>query len=74
MTWDVHTGKPSWHQQRAGHISSSVMGGFATKAAAEEYARKFKEHHPDEPAIVLPAPEPRAAVAPKRRRKSRFGR
>ena len=49
----MHEGRPSWHQQRAGHISA---GGTLcdTKAEAEEYLASFKKHHPNEVAFILP--------------------
>jgi hypothetical protein len=47
----VHTGHPSWHQQRAGHGSSGAMC-FWTKPEAEKYQRSFKKHHPDEPSFI----------------------
>lgn len=48
----VHTGRASWHQQRAGHISAGQTC-FWTKAAAQKYMRNFKKHHPGEPAFVV---------------------
>jgi hypothetical protein len=47
----VHTGRPSWHQQRAGHASSGASC-FWSKRAAEKYMRNFKKRHPDEPAFI----------------------
>jgi len=52
-TWDVHEGRPSWHQQRAGHISAAATVGFTSEAEAEEFARGLREHHPDMPVFVL---------------------
>lgn len=51
--WSVHEGRPSWHQQRAGHISAGVTL-CDTKAEAEAYLASFKKHHPDEQAFILP--------------------
>jgi hypothetical protein len=45
--YDVHEGKPSWHQSRAGHISAAVTSGFATRADAEAYRARLLAHHPD---------------------------
>ena len=47
----VQTGRPSWHQQKAGHISSG-SSCFWSKKAAKKYVRGFKKHHPDEPAFI----------------------
>lgn len=47
----VHTGRPSWHQQRAGHISSGV-GCYWKKRDAMKYVRNYKKHHPDQPVFV----------------------
>ena len=49
--WVVNTGRPSWHQQRAGHISA---GGIVwhSKEEAEQYMSRYKQHHPDEPAFI----------------------
>lgn len=47
----VQTGRPSWHQQRAGHISAGAMC-FWSKKDAKKYQRNFKKRHPDEPAFI----------------------
>jgi hypothetical protein len=47
----VETGRASWHQQRAGHISSGSTC-FWSKKQAKKYMRGFKKHHPDEPAFI----------------------
>jgi hypothetical protein len=52
-TWDVHEGRPSWHQQRAGHISAAVTTGFKTREDAEAFAVKLRTHHPHEYYFVL---------------------
>lgn len=44
--WEVHEGRPSWHQQRAGHISAAVTTGFETRQQAEEFAQRLRDHHP----------------------------
>lgn len=48
----VHTGRPSWHQHRAGHISSGAAC-FWKKAEAEKYMRGFKKYNPGEPAFIV---------------------
>ena len=45
-TYDVHEGRPSWHQQRAGHISAGVTTGFATREAAEAFVARCKGFRP----------------------------
>ena len=60
-TWEVHTGRPSWHQKRAGHLSSAITSGFDTREEAEEWLRRFQERHPGEPAFVK-APPPLKVV------------
>jgi hypothetical protein len=45
-TYDVHEGYPSWHQQRAGHISAAVTTGFKTREEAEAHMARLKAHHP----------------------------
>jgi len=45
--YDVHEGSPSWHQQRAGHISAAVTTGFKTRAEAEKFKEGLKKHHPN---------------------------
>lgn len=54
-TWEVHEGRPSWHQQRAGHISAAVTSGFKSKEEADTFAGKLKAHHPEMPVFVLKA-------------------
>ena len=51
-TYEVHEGRPSWHQQRAGHISAAVTTGFRTKEEAEAFAARLREHHPNMPVFV----------------------
>lgn len=50
--FEAHTGRPSWHQARAGAISSGIVS-FGTKKEAEQYVTKYKASHPHEPAFVL---------------------
>lgn len=45
-TYEVHEGIPSWHQQKAGHISAGVTTGFATRKDAEDFAERLKSQHP----------------------------
>ena len=53
-TYEVHEGRPSWHQARAGHISAAVTIGFETREAAEAFAGKLRVHHPELYVMVLP--------------------
>lgn len=48
----VHTGRPSWHQARAGHYSSAVML-FWRKRDAQRFLRRCKRLRPDEPAFIV---------------------
>ena len=50
--YHAHTGRPSWHQARAGHISSGV-GVYSTREAAETYCANYRKHHPDSPCFVI---------------------
>jgi hypothetical protein len=50
--FEAHTGRPSWHQARAGAISSGMVV-FGTYAEAEQYVVKYKNAHPGEPAFVI---------------------
>jgi len=50
--FEVHEGAPSWHQQRAGHISAGVTTGFSTRAAADEHADRLRANHPGIPVFV----------------------
>lgn len=52
-TYDVHEGRPSWHQQRAGGISAAVTSGFKTREDAEAYRERLKAHHPEIPTFIL---------------------
>lgn len=52
-TWDVYTGRPSWHQERAGHISAAVASGFASREEAEAYAAQCRELRPHETTFVV---------------------
>ncbi len=45
-TYEVHEGRPSWHQARAGHISAAVTTGFRTRADAQAHVDRLKVHHP----------------------------
>lgn len=51
-SFEAHTGKPSWHQARAGAISSGVVI-FGTREEAEAYVTRCKVSRPDEPAFVI---------------------
>lgn len=53
IVYDVHEGRPSWHQQRAGHISAAATVGFLTLDAAEAFEAKRKAHHPDILTFIL---------------------
>ena len=44
--YDVHEGRPSWHQQQAGHISAAVTTGFESRSDAEAFQARLKQHHP----------------------------
>lgn len=48
----VHTGHPSWHQMRAGHISSGITE-FTSLKDAEEYVARCKALRPNEPAFIV---------------------
>ncbi len=50
--FEAHTGRPSWHQAKAGAISSGIVV-FGTYAEAEQYVVKYKNVHPGEPAFVI---------------------
>lgn len=50
--FEAHTGKPSWHQAKAGAISSGIVV-FGTYAEAEQHVVKYKNAHPGEPAFVI---------------------
>lgn len=57
QTWDVWTGRPSWHQQRAGnHLGAACTSGFTSRAEAEAFAAGYAQLHPTEPVIVVSAP------------------
>lgn len=49
----VHTGSPSYHQSRAGAVSSSTMC-FWKKTEAQKYLRSVKRQRPSEPAFIVP--------------------
>ena len=46
ITYDVHEGRPSWHQSRAGHSCAAVTAGFTTREAAQEYIDRLLSLHP----------------------------
>jgi len=50
--FEAHTGRPSYHQARAGAISSGIVV-FGTKDEADQYVVKYKASHPGEPAFVI---------------------
>ena len=52
-TWDVHEGMPSWHQQRAGHISAAVTSGYETQELAEAFAERLRAKYPGMLVFVL---------------------
>lgn len=52
VRYEAHTGKPSWHQARAGAISAGIVS-FGTKAEADEYVARYKVRYPNEPAFVI---------------------
>lgn len=53
IMYEVHEGRPSWHQQRAGHISAAVTTGFPTREDAEAFAQRLRDHHPHLYVFVL---------------------
>jgi hypothetical protein len=53
IVYDVHEGSPSWHQQRAGHISAAVTSGFRTRAEAEALRDGLLKHHPGMRVFIL---------------------
>ena len=55
MIYHVCTGRPTWHQARAGHVCSAVTV-CPTRASAEEYLVGCKQYHPDEPAWIVEKP------------------
>ena len=52
VSFEAHTGRPSWHQAKAGAISSGIVS-FGTKGEADKYVEKYKASHPGEPAFVI---------------------
>lgn len=66
----VQTGAPSWHQQRAGHISAGGMC-FFQKSKATKYMRNFKKHHPHEPAFITTTRKLQHFLGARRRRRRR---
>lgn len=50
--FEAHTGHPSWHQAKAGAMSSGVVT-FGTREEAEAYVSRYKASHPGEPAFVI---------------------
>ena len=52
-TYEVHEGRPSWHQQRAGHISAAVTTGFPSRDEAEAFAARLQAHHPHMSVFVI---------------------
>lgn len=51
--FDVHEGRPSWHQMRAGHISAAATTGFKSREDAEAYRERLRVHHPEIPTFVV---------------------
>lgn len=52
IEYHVHTGRPSWHQSRAGHRSAGVSV-FHSRAKAEAYLGAYQGMRPDEPAFIV---------------------
>lgn len=52
VSFEAHTGRPSWHQSRAGAISAGIVS-FPTKAEADQYVADHKVRYPNEPAFVI---------------------
>jgi hypothetical protein len=55
VAYEVYTGRPSWHQQRAGAISAAI-GVYETRNDAERYVENFRKHHPDQPCFIREVP------------------
>ncbi|KOV84760.1 hypothetical protein [Nocardia sp. NRRL S-836] len=49
---EVHTGRPSWHQEQAGAISAGITS-FDTPEQAHAYLDGFRAHHPGKTAFVI---------------------
>jgi hypothetical protein len=61
--YEVHVGRPSWHQARAGHRSASVYV-VSTRERAEEYVESLKKHHPEEDFIFIREVEKKETKCP----------
>lgn len=48
----LHTGQPSWHQRRAGHISAGSTV-FHSRGDADGALRRYQATHPGDPAFVV---------------------
>jgi len=68
--WKVGTGRPSWHQARAGHRDAGLMG-FSSKIQALRYMARFKRHHPHEPMRLIPPSQRKANPMRRARRRNR---
>lgn len=55
VQYEVWTGRPSWHQQRAGAIGAAC-GVYETRNDAERYVENYKKHHPDQPCFIREIP------------------
>ena len=51
--YDVHEGRPSWHQARAGGTCAAMTVGFSTRADAEAHIARLRVHHPGMVAYVV---------------------
>lgn len=58
LEYCVATGRPSWHQQRAGASYDGLMC-FNRRIEAKRYLSRVKRLRPDEPATLL-YPRPRS--------------
>ncbi|HKQ66004.1 MAG TPA: hypothetical protein VJZ73_13400 [Methylomirabilota bacterium] len=54
VTFEVHTGNPSWHQRKAGHASQGAMvySGADAEREANAYAERYRKLHPSDPCYV----------------------
>jgi len=50
--YHVHTGRPSWHQARAGHRSAGITV-CTTRVSAERYRDAVLKMYPSEPAFIV---------------------
>lgn len=54
VTFEVHTGAPSWHQRKAGHASAGAMvySGADAERDANAYAASYRVRHAGHPCFV----------------------